>query len=138
MKPEELDYLRYRLSRACESLDEAKLLLEAGHLATAVNRLYYACFYCVSALLFSEGKSASKHSGIRALFDQDWVNTGRVTKELGRFYRRMFNERQKGDYADLVAFTRDEVETMMEHARGFVREVSKLAEDNLPKGEEST
>ena len=40
--------IRYRLDRAYESIEEAKLLLQNGHYHTAVNRLYYACFYAVS------------------------------------------------------------------------------------------
>jgi len=51
MTLEERAYIRYRLGRAREALDEARLLLEADHLATAVTRIYYACFYAVSALL---------------------------------------------------------------------------------------
>jgi len=66
--------IAYRVARAEESLDEARLLLDAGHLNTAVNRLYYACFYAVSALLMSEGHGSAKHSGIRSLFDAHWVN----------------------------------------------------------------
>jgi uncharacterized protein (UPF0332 family) len=38
----------YRLSRAQESLEEAKLLGTAGHWNAAANRLYYACFYAVA------------------------------------------------------------------------------------------
>jgi len=37
MSPEEKEYTSYRVVRGAESLDEAKLLLEAGHLSTAVN-----------------------------------------------------------------------------------------------------
>jgi uncharacterized protein (UPF0332 family) len=51
--PEEQALIRYRLERAMETLDEAALLYEKGHLHAYVNRLYYACFYAVSALLLS-------------------------------------------------------------------------------------
>ena len=36
--------VRYRLERARESLEEARLLSEQGHANTFVNLLYYACF----------------------------------------------------------------------------------------------
>ena len=68
MKPEEKAYVGYRLDRARETLAEAKALLDLGLLRGAVNRLYYACFYCVSGLLFTEGMSSAKHSGVQALF----------------------------------------------------------------------
>jgi len=129
--PEEKTCVRYRLERAGEALEEAKLLLDSGHLRTAVNRLYYACFYCVSALLLSAGKRASKHSGARALFDSGWVRTGVVPVALGRFYRRMFLQRQKADYADLSTIEADDVRRWLQETRAFVAEVSRLVEESL-------
>jgi hypothetical protein len=51
MTSEKQALVTYRLERARQSLEEAMLLLEAGHANAYVNRLYYACFYAVSALL---------------------------------------------------------------------------------------
>lgn len=95
MTPEQGELVRYRLARAMESLDEARLLFANGHVRTAVNRIYYACFYAVSALLLTKGESSPKHSGVRSLFDQLWIVTGRLPKDMGRFYRRLFDARQK-------------------------------------------
>ncbi|MBM4080434.1 MAG: HEPN domain-containing protein [Planctomycetes bacterium] len=81
MTPEQEAYIRYQLDEALETLEEAKVMLETGHLRGAVNRLYYACFYCVSALLLCDGLSSSKHSGIRSLFFRHWVKSARVSKE---------------------------------------------------------
>jgi len=63
------ELIRYRLSRAEETLEEARLLAENKHGNAAVNRLYYACFYAVLALLIRDGRYSSKHSGVRALFN---------------------------------------------------------------------
>jgi uncharacterized protein len=49
MTPETRILVQYRLDRAREALAEAVLLLDSGHANTGVNRLYYACFYAVSA-----------------------------------------------------------------------------------------
>lgn len=57
----------YRLRRSHEALEEARLLADHGHSNAAVNRLYYACFYAVSALLSSRGLSSARHSGVRSL-----------------------------------------------------------------------
>ena len=45
------DYIHYRLNRAYEAFDDAKLLAENERWNTAVNRLYYASFYAIIALL---------------------------------------------------------------------------------------
>ena len=128
MTLEDRKLVRYRLQRAQEALDEAALLQEKGHLNTCVNRLYYACFYAVSALLLAEGKSSSKHSGIRALFNKEWVKPGRVSLEYGQFYRRLYDSRQKGDYGDFVQFEDADVTSWLQEARRFVGRVTSLAE----------
>lgn len=134
MKPEDRTYVEHRIARARESLDEVRVLLTAGHCRTAVSRLYYACFYAVSALLLTEGRRVSKHSGVRALFDRHWVNTGCVSVQRGRFYRRLFQHRQQADYADLVTFEPDIVEGWVNEADAFVREITALVEDPLQQG----
>ena len=57
MKEEARILVMYRLERARESLEEAGILLEREYGNTFVNRLYYACFYAVSALLLTRGLS---------------------------------------------------------------------------------
>lgn len=76
----------YRLERAHEALDEADILLQRGHANTYINRLYYACFYAVSALLLTKDLSSAKHSGVRTFFHQNFVKLGIVTIELGQLY----------------------------------------------------
>lgn len=55
MKEEIKQLALYRMNRAKEALDEADLLLSNGHVLTSVNRIYYACFYAVSAILLLKG-----------------------------------------------------------------------------------
>jgi len=70
MTPETRMLVKYRLDRAREALAEASLLLDSGHANTGVNRLYYACFYAVSALLLTKGLTATSLSGLRTLFHE--------------------------------------------------------------------
>lgn len=131
MKPKHREYAQYRLQRATETLNDARLLLRAGSLASATNRLYYACFYCVSALLLTEGKSSKKHTGIRALFNRQWVHPGRVPASFGEFYHLIFEQRHQADYEDLANLDEETVRRWCERAENFVRHVSALAEQAL-------
>jgi uncharacterized protein (UPF0332 family) len=117
---------RYRLERAYETLEEAELLFRNGHVNTFVNRLYYACFYAVSAWLILRSLSSSKHSGIRAMFHQHLVKPGFIGVEQGLLYDRLFNNRQKADYVDLVCFEADEVASWLVAAKEFVDSVNAL------------
>jgi uncharacterized protein (UPF0332 family) len=45
------DVVLYRLQRAQQTLEDARLLANASRSNPCVNRLYYACFYAISGLL---------------------------------------------------------------------------------------
>ncbi|MCL6448536.1 MAG: HEPN domain-containing protein [Armatimonadetes bacterium] len=116
----------YRLSRAKESLSETELLLAEGHVLTAVNRLYYACFYAASAILLLKGYSSPKHTGVRSLFHQKLVKPGLISLSAGKLYNRLFDARQKADYADLVKFEAEDVAVWLQEARSLVQEIEVL------------
>ncbi len=124
MSREIQEYVRYRRALAQEALDVAMMALGDGHLHSTVNRLYYACFYMVSALLFAEGHASSKHSGVRSLFNRHWIKTGRLPVDMSVFYRDLFNLRQQGDYDDFVDFDEEEVTSWYAEAKTFVRRIS--------------
>ena len=136
MKPEEVELVRYRLARAEESLKAAHMMIEGGLLLPAVNRVYYSCFYAVSALLRTAGMASPKHSGVISLFEQHWVKTGLLPVDQGRFYRSLFRHRQRGDYDDLVTFEKSEVEQLLAGAQGFVKTVSEKVREKI--ADEST
>ena len=133
MKPEMLAYVRYRIERSRETLFAAKLLLSNGLLHDTVNRLYYACFQVVSALLLIEGKSSSKHSGVCALFETHWIRTGRLPAPMGPFYRRLFDYRQKADYRDLTVFTPEKVAAWLQESEGFIDAITDRIRQLLPE-----
>jgi len=126
-RPETLaEIVRYWLDKAEESLLSAQDELSAGRLPFAVNRIYYACFYAVSAALLAEDLKFKKHSGARASFHQHLVKTGRVSQDLGKLYDELFEARQRGDYFELVFFEQAQVQDWLAHAKQFVIEVSSL------------
>ena len=134
MKPEDRDYVRFRLSQAQDALEDVRILLERDRRQAAVNRLYYACFYAVTALLFTEGHAAGRHRGLQVLFDRHCVASGRLPHELGRFFHRMFDQRQRGDYGKAPDFNRSDIEAWYDQARHFIARVSAEAERNLQSG----
>jgi uncharacterized protein (UPF0332 family) len=99
--------------------------LEKGYANTFVNRLYYGCFYAISALLLTKDLSSAKHSGVRSLFHKNFVKTGVVSTDIGKIYDKLYRNRQKGDYADLVRFQVDAVRDWYDEAMKFVKDVEK-------------
>jgi len=98
------ELIRYRIERAEQTLDEAKLLFDSGYINTYVNRLYYACFYAVSALLISQEKSTSKHGQLISILHKDYVKTGLLSIDSGKHFDMLFQSRQTGDYVDHIVF----------------------------------
>ena len=102
MTEEEKTLIAYRMKRARDAIEEAKMLFDAGHFNAYVNRLYYACFYAVSALLLTRDLSTSKHGYLRSLMHREFVKTGLIPKELGKHFDLLFDSRLEGDYGDFA------------------------------------
>ncbi len=122
------ELINYRRSKATETFQDAEILFNAKRISSAVNRIYYALFYEVTALLLTKGMSSAKHSGIRALFNEHFVKAEKVNVEMGRFYSRMFEFRQKSDYGDFVQFEEEKVKEWFVKAKQFIEEIEKVIE----------
>ena len=118
--------INYRRERAKETLEEAKIMFDNSKLFATVNRIYYAIFYEAVALLLTKGLYSSKHSGIRSLFNREFVKTGIVGEEFGDFYNKMFEFRQRGDYEDLVEFNKEDIKTWLEKAEEFIKVTDEI------------
>lgn len=97
----------YRLKRAKDTIEEVKEITERGFYNTAVNRLYYACFYALLALLAKYNLQAQTHIGAKQMLGLHFVNTNKISKEHVRFYSQLFNDRISGDYDDFVTFDQE-------------------------------
>ena len=118
--------IRYWLSKAEEGLESAKREYEAGSFSFAVNRVYYAAFYAVSSLLLEKDYSFKKHSGVRFAFHQKFVKTGLVDIEWGKFYDRLFEDRQESDYIALTEFDKVYVEEQIKKCDEFLSIIKPL------------
>lgn len=120
------DLIHSRIARATESLEEADVLAGTYHWNGCVNRLYYACFYAVSALMARDGVSSSKHTGVRSFLNQQYIRTGCIEPDLGKFFNTLFDMRLDGDYEGFVAFDDEKVRPIIVEARRFVARVEEL------------
>ena len=126
MKVEFIDLIKYRLQKSKETLQDARIMFEKASLTSTVNRIYYAMFYAVNGLLLSNNLSSSKHSGVRSLFNREFVKKGLVDKKRGKFYSKIFEERQEGDYKDFVEFNKDTVSSWLDSAKDFIKEIETV------------
>jgi uncharacterized protein (UPF0332 family) len=120
------DYAKYRLHRAKDTIAEVEVLIQNKYWNTAINRLYYACFYAVGALLVKHGIETSSHSGCRQKFGQQFVQKGKISKELARHYSELFEKRQKGDYNDFFDFDEETVLRLYQPSLLFIERIEEL------------
>ncbi len=117
-----------RMSHALEALEAARLLLDAGSLAAAINRAYYAAFYAACALLETRGMGGRSHRGLLTLFGREFVVPGIIAREHGRALHKLFERRQEADYGVFVDFDQETTADLVEAAEAFVTDARELLE----------
>jgi uncharacterized protein (UPF0332 family) len=95
-------------------------LLAGGHFDFAAARTYYAAFYAASALLLSRGRDRTKHSGVLAAINKDFVRTGALETEAGRALGWLFELRGIGDYGETSHVPPEDAREALAAARRFV------------------
>jgi len=114
------EIIKLWLAKAADALDSAKLELDQGHATFAVNRLYYTCFYAVTALLLQDGKQFARHSAVRSEFTRSYIKSGRIDVQWSKFYQRLFDARQEADYVPTAVFEESEIAEQIKKAEQFM------------------
>ncbi len=123
------DIVFYRLNRAKDTLDDAHILAEKSKWNSTINRLYYAAYYAVTALLLKSDIKATTHNGVKSSFSEHYIKTNLISKELGRIYSQLFTWRQKGDYDDLFDFEKDKVLPYFEPVKQLIEAIEKIIKE---------
>jgi uncharacterized protein (UPF0332 family) len=123
---ERQELVKYRISKARVTYNEVELHVENKLWNTAINRLYYACYYVVIALLIDKDIQAQTHAGVRQMFGLHFVKSGLIDKESGKFYTDIFDMRQTGDYDDYIDFSKEDVLDLIEPANKLITKIEGL------------
>jgi len=123
---ERQELVKYRITKARETFNEVGLHVENKLWNTAVNRLYYACYYAVIALLIDKDINAQTHSGVRQMFGLHFIKSGLIDKDSGKFYTDIFDMRQTGDYDDYIDFRKEDVLDLIEPANELISKIEML------------
>ena len=118
------------MEKAKETISEIPILIENKLWRNSANRLYYACFYAVSALLLKHEHNAHTHGGTKGLFGQHFIRTNIISKEQNKLYEKLFDLRQKGDYDDWIIVQEEDILPLLEPAKQFIETIENLIKDN--------
>jgi len=106
--------------RADESMQAARLLVEAGLLHDAESRLSYAIYHAAIAVLLTEGVEPRSHAGTVSLLGLHFVKTGRMGTEDARLFARIQKYRIASDYGRDFPLTLDALREDLEACEGFL------------------
>lgn len=116
---------RYRFETGQEALSDARLMYENGRYKNALNRAYYAIFHTIRAVNALTGFDSSKHSGVIAYFNQNYVKNETFPRELSKLIRLASENREKADYLDFFIASREEAEKQIRRAEQFLEYIEK-------------
>ena len=104
------DLIKYRMSSAKEKLTSAKLLLEAGMYRDSIGRSYYAIFSAIRAVLAVRQVDFSKHAGVIAYFQKEFIKTEIFDKKYSKYLQQAFQIRNSCDYDDFFIVSKQDAE----------------------------
>ena len=80
---------KYRFETCLEDLEDAKIMFDNGRYNNSLNRAYYSIFHTIRSVCALDGFDSSKHSGVIAYFNQNYVKTEIFPKEMLLFSNKI-------------------------------------------------
>jgi len=77
-------------------------------------------------LLTKKEIKATTHSGLKAAFNKELVKTGKINKEEGKLFNKLFGMRQEADYEDFFAIEEEDVAPLLPKIKNLIAEIEAL------------
>ena len=113
------------LEKADSTFAEHEGLTAKGYWNTLANRLYYALFHAVSALLINDSREVGSHRGAAIRFHQYYIRTGVFTEDEGSFYSQMETLREKSDYNCFFKVSEADIKSRIEPTRQLIEKIKR-------------
>ena len=112
---------KYRLEKAKEDLETAKINFDHDMLAQSVNRSYYAAFHALRALLAYDIFDSKRHSSILGYFNKNYIANGKIDQDYYRIIASAFDIRTKSDYQDFYIVAKDDAREQLLNVERFIK-----------------
>ncbi|MEW6686649.1 MAG: HEPN domain-containing protein [Candidatus Edwardsbacteria bacterium] len=119
----------YRINQAKETLADAERMLQNNLTPRSIlNRAYYSMFYAILALFLNKDVpiKTSKHIGVIAIFDKEFVHTGNIDKYYSKMLHKMFEARQESDYKEFIEISVDDATKYVKYAKEFLQRIEEI------------
>ena len=95
-----IEFAKYRLEKAKDTLKSAKLLYDNHDLVGANNRAYYSIFYAIRSVLALERIDFKRHKDVIAYFNKNYIKTEIFPRKMGSKITQAQAIREDSDYDD--------------------------------------
>lgn len=112
------------LGKAKRTFDDMSFCLQEAKWEAAANRLYYALFHAVSALLISDGHNVKSHRGTMALFGEHYIRTGIFDRKDGALFSDLVIMRDNADYNCFFEATEEKLTPYIEPTRQLIAKIA--------------
>lgn len=124
-----VEFAKYRLQRAKETLESAIVLYDRKDLMGANNRAYYSIFYAIRAVLALEPIDFKRHKDVIGYFNKNYVKSEIFPRKMGTKIVQAQTIREDSDYDDEYEPNYEKTQEQIETAR----ELIKLVEEYMNK-----
>ena len=118
------------LEKSDKTLAEMEVQLQNKLWGLAANRLYYALFHAVSALLISERHEVGTHRGAVNKFSLFYVKSGLFSVAEGKLYSQLQKLREDGDYNCSIDIDKADVEEKVKPTLRLISHIKKHIAEN--------
>ena len=114
------------LEKANSMLLQTGMSIENKMWDLTANRLYYAAFHAVCALLIHNGIHVGTHKGAQVMFNKEFVQKGEMSVADNHLFSRLQQLREEGDYNCYIETTKEEIMPYVESTKEFIVKISNL------------
>ncbi|MBQ7438718.1 MAG: HEPN domain-containing protein [Paludibacteraceae bacterium] len=111
------------IERAEKITEQFPTLQEQKYWDTLVNRMYYAVFHAVSALMIHNAIHVHTHRGALIAFNKEFVRTGVFSEEEGHLFSKLEGMRERGDYNCFIDTTEEEIVPLIEPLKALIAKI---------------
>lgn len=117
--------VRMQLEKSDRFVSEAMSIANLGMWDVVANRIYYAAFHAIAAMLIHDGIEVRSHKGAGLMFGQKYVITGVFSADDGRLYAKLQDIREKSNYNLVYQSDEKEMRPLLEGACGLINRVKE-------------
>jgi uncharacterized protein (UPF0332 family) len=118
--------VRIKINSAKGILDNAERAIKSEELLKALIKIYEAIFISVSALALKDDFLTSSHAQLFSWFNENYIMTGIMKENFGKFYLEIFQMHQKINVDEFVDVDKTVIENKHIFAVEFLNNIISI------------